>query len=116
MPLVIGVTGSVATGKSLGSKVFGKPEEMQKLYRAIGDIGAAVKGVIDEWRQTLPRDAVAVMEAVNHVEAGYGNWCDRTWLVKCEAETARGRLMQRNGFSLDEASQRLASQRPWRER
>src|SRR5574341_460729 len=132
-PLVIGVTGSIATGKSLvcqalvdlgavhcdadklvhrlydpgtpgfervvaafgqdiigqdghvdrtilGSKVFGRPQEMGRLTAAIGNIGAAIKGQIDEWRATLGDEATAVMESVNHTEAGYGAWCDQTWL------------------------------------
>ena len=166
MPLVIGVTGSIATGKGLacktlvklgavhcdadklvhrlydpntpafgrivaifgqdivgedgyidrkilGARVFGKREEMRKLTQAIGNIGAAVKGAIEDWRATLPRDATAVMEAVNHVEAGYGQWCDQTWLVACDEDVARQRLTARDDFSLEEANQRLASQRPW---
>ena len=169
MPLVIGVTGSIATGKSsacrlmaeqgathldadrlvhrlydpgkpafdrivaifgdeivgedgyidrkvLGSKVFGKPEEMTKLTTAIGNIAEAVKGVVDGWKDTLGDEDVAVLEAVNLIEAGYGQWCDAVWLFACEEDTARRRLMQRNGFSVDEANQRLASQRDWQER
>ena len=125
MPLIIGITGSIAAGKStacrllvergahhcdadrlvhrlydpgtdafdrivgifgeeivggdgyidrrvLGGKVFGKPEEMNKLTTAIGSIADAVKGVIDEWNATLAADEIALLEAVNHVEAGYG--------------------------------------------
>ena len=155
MPSIIGVTGSIATGKStacrimaglgavhcdadrlvhrlydpgkaafdrivdvfgrevigedgyidrrvLGSKVFGKPDEMTNLTSAIGDINAAVKGVIDHWRETLNRDTVAVMEAVN--------------LIACEEKTARKRLVERNRFSEEEIAGRLASQRPWEER
>jgi dephospho-CoA kinase len=166
MPLVIGVTGSIATGKStvcrtlvelgavhcdadplvhrmydpgkpafyriveifgeeivgpdgyidrkvLGAKVFGKPEEMGRLTRAIGNIAAEVKRVIDEWRETLPREAVAVMEAVNLIEARYLAWCDQTWLVATERENALARLMARNELSQAEAEQRLNSQRPW---
>ena len=169
MPLVIGVTGSIATGKSsacrlmeaqgathldadrlvhrlydpgkpafdrivaifgdeivgedgyidrkiLGSKVFGKPEEMTKLTTAIGNIAEAVKEVVDEWNETLGHDDVAVLEAVNLIEAGYGQWCDTVWLFACEEDTARRRLMERNGFSVEEANQRLASQRSWQER
>lgn len=169
MPLIIGVTGSIATGKStacrlmvergahhcdadrlvhrlydpgtpafdrivgifgeeivgedgyidrriLGGKVFGKPEEMNKLTTAIGSIADAVKGVIDDWRRTLGDDEIAVLEAVNHVEAGYGRWCDRTWLIACDDDTARDRLAARNQFSPDEVEQRLASQRRWEDR
>ena len=169
MPLIIGVTGSIATGKSsacrlmeargathldadrlvhrlydpgkpafyrivaifgdeivgedgyidrkiLGSKVFGKPEEMTKLTTAIGNIAEAVKGVVDEWEENLGEDEVAVLEAVNLIEAGYGQWCDAVWLFVCEEDTARRRLMERNGFSFEEANQRLASQRAWQDR
>ena len=169
MPLIIGVTGSIATGKSsacrlleaqgathldadrlvhrlydpgkpafdrivaifgneivgengyidrkiLGSKVFGKPEEMTKLTTAIGNIAEAVKEVVDEWNQTLGGDDVAVLEAVNLIEAGYGQWCDAVWLFACGEDTARRRLIERNGFSVEEANQRLASQRAWQDR
>ena len=169
MPLIIGITGSIATGKSsacslmaaqgaahcdadrlvhrlydpgkpafdrivsifgreivgadgyidrkiLGSKVFGKPDEMSKLTTAIGDIAAAVKEVVDGWNDTLGGDDVALLEAVNLIEAGYGQWCNAVWLFACEDAAARNRLMQRNRFSVDEANQRLASQRDWRER
>ena len=169
MPLIIGVTGSIATGKSsacrlmvergathldadrlvhrlydpgnpafdriveifgdeivgedgyidrkiLGSKVFGKPEEMSKLTTAIGNIAEAVKEVVDEWNVALGAEDVAVLEAVNLIEAGYGRWCDAVWLLACEQDTARQRLMERNGFSVEEANQRLASQRDWQER
>ena len=169
MPLIIGITGSIATGKSsaclliaeqgathldadrlvhrlydpgkpafdrivaafgdeivgadgyidrkiLGSKVFGKPDEMAKLTTAIGDIAAAVKDVVDEWNDMLGDDDVAVLEAVNLIEAGYGRWCDAVWLFACDEGIARTRLMQRNGFTVKEANQRLASQRDWRDR
>ncbi|MHB8577764.1 MAG: dephospho-CoA kinase [Dehalococcoidia bacterium] len=169
MPLVIGVTGSIASGKSLacstlvelgavhcnadtlvhrlydpgtpgfervvaafgadvvgadgyvdrrvlGSKVFGKPEAMRQLTRAMGDISGAIKAEIDRWRETLPADSTGVMEAVNLIEPGYSAWCDTTWLVACNDETALPRLMARNDFSEAEAKQRLGSQRPWQQR
>lgn len=164
MPLIIGVTGSIASGKSLvcgtlqelgaaycdadklvhrlydpgtpgfdrvvaafgreivgpdgfidrrilGAKVFGKPQEMRRLTEAIGNIGEAVKGVIDGWRDSLGPDGAAVIEAVNLIEAGYSAWCDQTWLVTCDRDEARRRLIARNGFTEEEADQRLASQR-----
>lgn len=167
MALVIGVTGSIATGKSLvcetlvnlgavhcnadtlvhqlyapgtpgfdrvvaefgedivapdgtidrrklGARVFGNQEAMRRLTRAMGDITGLIRSTIEEWRTTLPPDAAAVIEAVNLIEPGYAAWCDQTWLVAAEPETARARLMARNGFTEQEANQRLASQRDWR--
>ncbi|MEX2031984.1 MAG: dephospho-CoA kinase [Dehalococcoidia bacterium] len=170
MPIVLGVTGSIATGKSylcqymverydvvhadadkvvhrmydpgkpgfdrivaefgddvvgddgfidrkvLGGKVFGNTERMGALTRAIGDIGAEMKRVIDEWRATLPDDKIAILEAVNLIEAGYSGWCDATWLVGADDEVARPRLMARNNFTEEEANQRLASARKWQDR
>ena len=169
MPLIIGVTGSIATGKStacrvlaemgavhcdadrlvhrlydpgtdafdrivgifgeeivgadgfidrriLGAKVFGKPEEMNKLTTAIGSIADAVKGVIDEWNASLSASDVAVLEAVNLVEAGYGQWCHQVWLLACDNDIARLRLAERNQYSDEEVEQRLASQRRWEDR
>lgn len=169
MPLIIGVTGSIATGKStacqlmvaegavhcdadrlvhrmydpgtaafdrivaifgdeivgedgyidrriLGAKVFGKPEEMNKLTTAIGSIVDAIKVVIDEWNDTLGPDEVAVLEAVNLVEAGYGRWCHQTWLFAADQDIVRQRLADRNQYSEDEIAQRIASQRPWEDR
>ena len=169
MPLIIGVTGSIATGKStacqlmvaegavhcdadrlvhrmydpgteafdrivaifgreivgedgyidrrrLGAKVFGKPEEMNKLTTAIGSIVDAIKAVIDEWNDTLGTDDVAVLEAVNLVEAGYGRWCHQTWLFAADQDIVRQRLAARNQYTEDEIDQRIASQRSWEDR
>ena len=169
MPLIIGITGSIATGKSsacemmtalgathcdadrvvhrlydpgwpafgrilaafgddvvgedgyidrqkLGSKVFGNPEQMRRLTTAIGDIAAAVKGVVDEWNATLGPNDIALLEAVNLIEAGYGQWCHQVWLFACDDELARSRLMKRNQMSEEDAARRLASQRRWQDR
>ncbi len=120
---IVGIFGEEIVGedgyidrKILGSKVFGKPEEMTRLTTAIGNIAEAVKEVVDEWNETLSDGDVAVLEAVNLIEAGYGQWCDAVWLFACEEDTARSRLMQRNGFTEEEANQRLASQRCWQDR
>lgn len=112
---VIGADGYIDR-RVLGAKVFGKPEEMAKLTQAIGNISEAIKGVIDDWRGTLDDEATAVIEAVNFIEPGYASWVDQTWLVVCDEDVARARLIARNNFTLEEAEQRLRSQRPWGER
>lgn len=112
---VIGADGYVDR-KVLGAKVFGDPAAMRRLTTAMGDIAGAVRAQIEQWRETLPPEGTGVMEAVNLIEPGYGLWCDQVWLVAAEPETARPRLMARNGFSEEEAEQRLRSQRPWQDR
>ena len=154
MPLIIGVTGSIATGKSsacrlmeeqgathldadrlvhrlydpgkpafdrivaifgqeiigedgyidrkiLGSKVFGKPEEMTKLTTAIGNIAEAVK------ESSGPTGTIHVGRW--RCRGAGGGKPDRgrlramvpcvVWLFACAEDTARSRLIQRNGFS-----------------
>jgi dephospho-CoA kinase len=102
--------------KILGSQVFGNPDRMTALTKAIGDIAAEVKSIIDGWRYDLPKDGIAVLEAVNLIEAGYSKWCDATWLVAVDNSVALPRLMDRNSLSIDEAQQRLDSQQPWEKR
>jgi dephospho-CoA kinase len=102
--------------KQLGAQVFGDQERMTALTKAIGDIAAEMRRIIDEWRQELPGDRIAVLEAVNLIEAGYSKWCDATWLVAADDNVALPRLMERNNFSQNEAQQRLDSQRKWQDR
>ena len=169
MPLIIGVTGSIASGKSsacqfleskgavhcdadrlvhrmydpgkpafdrivkafgdmvvddhgvidrkiLGGKVFGKPKEMAKLTEAIGDIFAEVSGVMKTWRNSLAPHEIGLMEAVNFIEAGYGQFSDVTWLFAVDDNLAISRLMARNNLDQTAAEQRLASQQKWEER
>lgn len=170
MPLVLGVTGSIATGKSglcqyiverfdavhgdadkivhrlfdpgkegfdnavrefgdeivgddgyidrkrVGAIVFGNPEAMGRWTRAIGNIEDAMRTTVAEWRATLADDRIAILEAVNLIEANYSEWCDATWLVATENETAMRRMMDRDGFDEVEAQKRLDSQRAWTER
>lgn len=112
---VVGADGYVDR-KVLGGKVFGNPEAMRRLTAAMGDITGAIQREIEGWRETLGSDALAVMEAVNLIEPGYARWCDQLWLVAVEPAVARARLIARNGFSEEEAEQRIKSQRPWQDR
>ncbi len=170
MPLILGVTGAIATGKShlcrhlveragaihvdadqvahemyapgragfdrvvaefgtgivgadgvidraiLGGMVFGRPDRMRALSAAIGDIGAELRGIVEGWRETLPADAVAVVEAIYLIEEGYAAWCDATWLVAADEAVMLPRLMARNSLSEDEARVRLDAAIPWHAR
>ena len=90
--------------------------EVSALFRAIGNIAEEIEGVINGWRESLDDDQVAIMEAVNLIEAGSSGWCEQTWLVAAENDTAMKRLMARDDFNEAEAQQRLDSQRKWEER
>ena len=112
---IVGADGFIDR-KALGAKVFGRPAEMARLTKAIGSITDAVRGEIDRWRRDLAPDDIAVMEAVNLMEAGYARWCDQMWLVGVDDDVARRRLAETRGMSGEEASQRLASMRPFEQR
>lgn len=112
---VIGPDGFVDR-KVLGAKVFGKPEEMNKLTRAMGSITDAIKGEIDKWRADLGLGDTCVMEAVNLMEPGYARWCDQTWLIGVDDEIAKRRLIETRNMSEAEADQRLKSMRPFEQR
>ena len=113
--IVVGSDGYIDR-KVLGSQVFGNQERMTALTKAIGDIAAEMKGIIDSWRNDLADDGIAVLEAVNLIEAGYSKWCDATWLVAVDDIVALPRLMERNSLSIEEAQQRIDSQQPWEKR
>jgi dephospho-CoA kinase len=108
---VVGSDGYVDR-KVLGAKVFGKPEEMNKLTTAMGSISEAIKGVIDGWRRDLAAEAIGVMEAVNLMEPGYAAWCDQVWLIAVDDDIARQRLTETRAMSEEEANQRLKSMVP----
>lgn len=108
---VVGADGYVDR-KILGARVFGKPEEMNKLTRAMGSITEAIKAEIDRWRAELGPDQICVMEAVNLMEPGYARWCDQTWLIGVDNDIARSRLIETRAMSEAEANQRLASMVP----
>ena len=100
----------------LGGMVFGKPERMEALRTAIGDIPAYFMALLDRWRGELPEDGIGVLEAVNLLERDYMTKADAAWLVVTADETAITRLMETRSLSREEAEQRLASARDWRER
>ena len=102
--------------KILGGKVFGNPDKMSKLTKAIGNIKEEIEGVMKQWRQDLKDDDIALMEAVNFMDSGYGRYSDLTWLFAVNDDVALKRLMERNNLDMDAAQQRLSSQRHWTER
>ncbi|MDA1147114.1 MAG: dephospho-CoA kinase [Chloroflexi bacterium] len=102
--------------KKIGNLVFGNPENMARWMKAIGNIETEMRTTIENWRASLGDNDVAILEAVNLIEADYSAWCDATWLVAAEDDIALPRLIARNNFSEEEAKQRLGAQRKWIDR
>ena len=90
---VIGEDGFVDR-KVLGSKVFGKPEELKRLTDIVWP---GIRKLGEEELATLKSagHTVAVLEAAVMIEAGWEDMCDELWVVAVEPDIAVQRLATR---------------------
>ena len=93
---------------ALGRLVFSDAAALRELEAIVHP---AVRPRIEAAVATAEQgDAVAVViEAIKLVEAGYAEECDEVWLVTCDPDTQRRRLVGRGSTSA-EADQRIAAQ------
>src|SRR4051812_37698842 len=56
---VVGADGTIDRA-ALGAMVFGRPERMQALTTAIGDMTAELARLVEGWRAELPHEQIAV--------------------------------------------------------
>lgn len=99
----------------LGGKVFGDPEQMQRLTDiAWPEIRRLAEEEIEECRRS--GHEVIVLEAAVLIEAAWQDLCDEVWIVTVKTAVARKRLMERNGLSEEQAQSRIDSQISTRER
>lgn len=89
--------------KVLGSKVFGKPEELKRLTDIVWP---GIRKLASEQLSELEvaGNRLAVLEAAVLFEAGWEDLVDEIWVVTVEPDIAVQRLAERNG--LDEAAAR----------
>lgn len=92
----------------LGKIVFSDPRALLNLDRLTHP------AIIDEIerRVTTAATPVVAIDGVKLLESGLGDRCDEIWVVTCEPERQRERLMERNGLSREEADRRIAAQAP----
>jgi dephospho-CoA kinase len=105
---VVGADGEIDR-KALGAKAFGAPEQRKRL-----------EGIVWPWmRETMDRrlaairaegTPVVVLEAAVLIEADWTPITDQVWVVTVAPEIARKRLMERNGFTPEQADTRIAAQ------
>ena len=105
---VVGGDGEIER-KALGAKVFGDPEARQRLEAIVWP---AIRRLAEERLAELRAAGteVAVLEAAVLIEANWIPLVDEVWLVTVSPETARQRLMARNGLSAEQAEARLRAQ------
>jgi dephospho-CoA kinase len=95
--------------KALGGKVFADPEARRRLEEIVWP---AMRLMMEERLAKLGADGtdVAVLEAALLIEADWLPLVDEVWLVIASPETARQRLMERNGLNAEQAESRLRAQ------
>lgn len=105
---VVGADGEVDR-KALGAKVFADPEARRRLETIVWP---AMRRMMEERLAELRGQdtEVAVLEAALLIEADWLPLADEVWLVTASPETARRRLMKRNGLTAEAAEARLRAQ------
>ena len=100
----------------LGGKVFGAPEEMERLN---GVMWPAIRELAEQEFVEIGKrdpDAVIVFEAAVMLEAGWQDLVSEVWVVTTKQESAIDRLKSRNGYSREQSLARIESQMSNRER
>ena len=95
--------------RKLGAIVFEHPDEMRKLEAIVHP--AVHMAMAGELQKAEP-EAIVILDAVKLLEGGSAALCKSKWLVICNEEQQLRRLIQRNGFTEEEARARLRAQPP----
>lgn len=98
----------------LGRIVFGDPERLRLLEQIVHP---ATREAIMAWLRerdaaAAPGRAVAVVDAIRLIEAGYPAFCDEVWVVICDEREQLRRLVQERGMTEADARARMAAQSP----
>lgn len=105
---------------ALGRIVFGDRAKLRLLESIVHP---ATRQAIMAWlrehdAQAARSDqrAVAVVDAIRLIEAGYPAFCDAVWVVTCDQTDQIERLTEQRGMSEADARQRIAAQPPQAEK
>ncbi|CCF83389.1 dephospho-CoA kinase [Nitrolancea hollandica] len=158
-PVIIGITGNIACGKSLVTRTLGDlgaetidADDVVREVTAVGtpayhriveafgpelvlpggaidrrrlgeivfaDPGALARleaivhpPVVETVRQRIrtSRSRVVVVDAIKLLESRLAAECDEIWVVTCDPDQQLQRLMARNGYSREQALQRITAQ------
>jgi dephospho-CoA kinase len=93
---------------ALGQIVFGDPDQLATLEAITHP--PTVEEIVR--RAKSSESSISVIDAIKLYEAGLAEHCDQTWAVICDDDVQKQRLMDRNGFSDEEAQKRIDSQPP----
>ncbi|WP_032538999.1 dephospho-CoA kinase [Streptococcus mutans] len=94
----------------LSQFIFSSPDNLVKSSQLQN---AIIRQELETRRDQLAKtEAIFFMDIPLLIEQNYRDWFDEIWLIAVSPETQIKRLKQRNGYSQEEAQQRLASQMP----
>jgi dephospho-CoA kinase len=102
--------------KALGKLVFSNPEIRKRLEqithpRILDEINKNIKAV-----KGKNPDAIIVVDAALLIEAGLYKKMDKVIVVYTDKKTQIERMMKRDGFTMDEAKNRISAQMPLQEK
>ena len=111
---ILGDSGEIDRG-SLGTVVFGSRSKLEQLNQILHP---EVIRTIGETLRALKQAGIArvIVDASLMIESGFHRDFRRLVLVICTLEQQVERLMARNGFTQDQARQRIALQMPLEEK
>ena len=111
---ILGDAGEIDRGK-LGAEVFGDRSKLEQLNRLLHpEVIRTIGGKLAALRQV--GDLRVIVDASLMIESGFHRNFQRLVLVTCTMEQQAERLMTRNGFTQEQARQRIASQMPLEEK
>ncbi len=105
-PAVMAGDGGV-NRQALGALVFHDAGAMRRLEAIVHP---AVGMAIGQELAQVSLSGIAIIDAVKLLEGGSGAFCQSKWMVICNEEQERARLMARNHLSSEEAEARLRAQ------
>jgi dephospho-CoA kinase len=93
---------------ALGRIVFSDPNALSKLDHLTHPV------ILDEVFRRIAAASTDVVatDGIKLIESGLGDRCDEVWVVICDTDRQRERLMARNGFTAEEADRRIQAQPP----
>jgi dephospho-CoA kinase len=93
---------------ALGKIVFSDPEALLTLDHLTHPV------ILDEVFRRIAAASTSVVatDGIKLIESGLGDRCDEVWVVTCDPDRQRERLMTRDGLSVEEANRRIDAQPP----
>lgn len=102
--------------RKLGNIVFSDKEKLAFLNLCTHKyINLEVFRIIDEVKTQSDQYSAVVIDAPLLAESGLSEVCDDIWVVYADAAVREKRIMERDGIDVEQARNRIGSQKTWEE-